>query len=193
MTDLVIRGNRVSSRNRQVRLEFTDIIRGLALDVGIRSLQQAGAVNAMIDIDGSVHTSGTRGEHAWRAGIPDATGKHLVGTIETAAGESIITVRALDTTAGKQGLTYRRVVDPRNGMPVQDTGSVTVIHDSALAASAAATAFLVSGTEHWKTIADHMGVRAVVMITANGTIYTSPAIERRINWKQGVMHRHLVP
>jgi thiamine biosynthesis lipoprotein len=193
MSDLVIRGNRISSRNRQVRLEFGESIRGLALDYSIRSLREAGVDNAMIEIDGNVHTTGMRGKHAWWAGVPDATGRYQVGSIETIAGESIFTVRASDTAIGKEDLIYRRIIDPRSGQPAQEVHSVTVIHGSAITANAAATAFLVAGPEHWKNVAQHMGVHAVIMITDDGTIYTSPAIEHRVHWNQGITHQHLAP
>lgn len=193
MNDLAIRGNRVSSRNRQVRLEFGDVIRGLALDLGIKNLRLAGVDNAMIDIGGNVHTTGTRGDHAWWIGIPDITGKHMIGSIETSENESVVSVRALDTSLGQQDLVYRRIVDPRNGQPVSEIQSVTVIHSSAMVANAAATAFLVAGMHDWKRVADRMDVHALLMITQDGTIYTSPAIDHRIHWKQGITHQHLMP
>lgn len=193
MNDLNIRGNRVSSRNRETRMELGDIIRGFALDKGIDNLKQAGATNAMIDIGGSVHTTGTRGEHAWWIGIPDASGKHMIGSVDTSHGESIFTVRATDTSPGQDDLVYRRIVDPRTGQPAQEVASVTVIHSSATVANAAATALLIAGSKDWKGIADRMGAHAVIMITQDGTIYTSPAIEARIHWKQGITHQHLVP
>jgi len=58
MDDLIITGNEVSSRNRLVKLEFGDMIRGLALDKGIEHLGRLGVSNAMIDIGGSVRTMG---------------------------------------------------------------------------------------------------------------------------------------
>jgi thiamine biosynthesis lipoprotein len=193
MEDILVQGNRVSSRNRHARLEFGGIIRGLALDLAMRSLREAGAVNAMVAIGGNVHTSGMRGDHAWWTGIPDAGGSHLIGSIETAEHESVFTVRALDIALGRQDLVYRRVVDPRTGQPVDRIRSVTVVHDSAMVASAAATALLIAGTAGWKDIADRMDVHALLMITAEGDIYTSPAIDQRIHWKQGITHQHLVP
>ena len=193
MEDVVVRGNRLSSRNRRVKLEFGDIIRGLALDLAVRSLHETGAVNAMIDIGGTVHASGTRGDHAWWVGIPNATGKHRIGSIETADNESVVTVRALDTSIGQQDLVYRRIVDPRNGQPVSGIRSVTVVAGSAVVASAAATAFMIAGTGDWKSVADRMGVHALLLITEDGTIYTSPAIDHRIHWRQGITHQHLVP
>jgi thiamine biosynthesis lipoprotein len=193
MEDIVVHGNRVSSRNRHARLEFGGIIRGLALDLAIRSLREAGAVNAMVAIGGNVHTSGRRGDHAWWTGIPDAGGSRLIGSIETADNESVFTVRALDTSLGRQDLIYRRIVDPRTGQPVEEIRSVTVVHDSAMVANAAATAFLIAGTAGWKEVADRMDVHALLLITADGDIYTSPAIDQRIHWKQGITHQHLVP
>lgn len=193
MDDVMVRGNRMSSRNRQVRLEFGDIIRGLALDIAIRSLREAGAANAMINIGGNVHTSGMRADHAWWIGIPDAGGSHLIGSIETGDNESVFTVHALDAAPGRQDRIYRRLIDPRSGQPASGIRSVTVVHDSAMVASAAATAFLVAGTGGWKAVADRMDVHALLLITADGTIYTSPALDHRIHWKEGITHQHLVP
>lgn len=193
MHDLQIRGNRVSSSNRQVRLDFGEFIRGLALDMGIRSLRQAGATDAMIVIDGNVHTSGTRGDHAWWIGIPGADGSHLIGSIETGDNESVVTVRALDPALGRQSHVYRRIVDPRNGQPASGIRSVSVVHGSAMVANAAAAAFLIAGTNDWKRIADSMDVHALLLIAADGTIYTSPAIDHRIHWKEGITHQHLIP
>ncbi len=193
MDDLVVRGNRVSTRNRLVRLEFGDIIRGLALDHTIFHLQQAGVHNALIDIGGSVHTVGSRGDHAWWIGIPDASGERTVGSIETDSNESVVTVRALDRSYGKEGFVYRHVVDPRTGMPVEDIKSVTIVHRSAARANAAAAAIMIAGLEDWKSVADGMDVQQILIINAEGAIYTSPAIDHRIQWKQGVIHKHLVP
>jgi len=102
-------------------------------------------------------------------------------------------VRALDKSFDKQGLIYRRIIDPRNGQPVSEFQSVTVIHSSAMVANAAATAFLIAGSKDWKRVADRMDVHALLVVTQDGTIYTSPAIDHRIHWKQGITHQHLVP
>ncbi|MFV1972956.1 MAG: FAD:protein FMN transferase [Thiohalobacterales bacterium] len=193
MDDLVIHRNRIHSRNRFVRLEFGDIIRGLALDKSLEHLKRAGVENAMVDIGGSVKTTGTRGDHAWWIGIPDATGKRHLGYIETNGDEAVFTAQALGRSFGKQDFVYRHVVDPRTGIPVSRIQSVTIAHKSAMTANAAAAALMVAGMEGWKTIADSMDVHAFILITRDGTIYTTPAIEDRIHWKQGIAHSHLVP
>ncbi len=193
MDDLHITGNNVSSKNRMVKLEFGDMIRGLALDKGIEHLGRHGVSNAMIDIGGNVRTMGTRGDHDWWIGIPDATGRHLIGSIENIDDQSVVTVRAFDKSFGKQGLVYRHVIDPRTGIPVKDIESVTVMHDSAMIANASAVTLLIAGIDNWKSITDKMGVHKVLVITNDGTIYTSPAMAHIIHWKQGVENTNLVP
>jgi thiamine biosynthesis lipoprotein len=193
MDDLVIDGNKITSRNRLVRLEFGDIIRGFALENGIGRLGELGVSNAMIDIGGSVRTIGSRGDHDWWIGIPDATGKHLIGSTESIDYQSVVTVRAFDKLFGKSGLVYRHVVDPRTGMPVRDIQSVTVMHDNAVTANVVAVSILIAGVKAWKAIADNMDAHKILLITKDGTIYISPAMAHIMHWKQGVDYQYLVP
>ncbi|MGB5259479.1 MAG: FAD:protein FMN transferase, partial [Gammaproteobacteria bacterium] len=172
MLDLRIAGNRVSSKNPRVKLEFGDIIRGFALDKSIDHLKRVGVENAMVNIGGNVHAVGTRGDHAWWVGVPDVTGKHHIGYIETDGDEAVFTVRAFDRSLGKEDSIYRHIVDPRTGLPVNHIQSVTVLHENAMIANAAAAALIVADTDNWKTIADSMNVHAFLMISRDGIIYT---------------------
>jgi thiamine biosynthesis lipoprotein len=193
MDDLLIKGNKVSSRNRLVKLEFGDMIRGLALDKGVEHLKRLGVSNAMIDIGGSVRTTGTRGDHDWWIGIPDASGRNFIGSLENIDDQAVVTVRAFDKSFGKNGLVYRHVVDSRTGMPASDIQLVVVMHENAMLANASAVTILVAGINDWKTVADRMDVHKILLITKDGTIYTSPAMEHIIHWKQGIEHQYLVP
>jgi thiamine biosynthesis lipoprotein len=193
MDDLIIKGNKISSRNRRVKLEFGDMIRGLALDKGIEHLGEIGVANAMIDIGGSVRTRGTRGEHDWWIGLADATGKHLIGSIENIDDQAVVTVRAFDKSFGKEEPVYRHIVDPRTGTPVSDIQSVVVMHENAMIANASAVTILIAGLNDWKTVADKMGAHRILLITKDGTIYTSLAMEHVIHWKPGIDHQYLAP
>ncbi len=62
-----------------------------------------------------------------------------------------------------------------------------------VAFAGAAAALLVAGLEEWPTIADGMQAHTLMMITADGTIYTSPSMEQRIRWKQNIGHKSLAP
>lgn len=193
MNDLVFDGNRVSSRNPEVKLEFGDIIRGYALDRGMQHLKALGVEDAMIQLSGGIRTIGARGDHPWWAGIPIAADEHIIGFIEDISGEAVVTVRALDKSMGREDAVYRHVVDPRSGLPVRDIQSVTVIHDFATRANVAATVFLINGIEDWSSLARQMDVQAILIVATDGTIYTSPRMEERLHWKQDVPHQHLIP
>jgi thiamine biosynthesis lipoprotein len=193
MDDLIIKGNKISSRNRQVKLEFGDMIRGLALDKGIEQLRKLGVENAMIDIGGSVRTIGTRGDHDWWIGLFDAGGKHLIGSIENIDDQAVVAVRAADKSFGKDGPVYRHIIDPRTGMPASAIQSVVVMHENAMIANASAVTILIAGIKDWKMVADKMGAHKILLITKDGNIYTSLAMEHIIHWKQGIKHQYLVP
>lgn len=194
MDDLIFEGNRVSSRRPVVKLEFGDMIRGFALDMGIAHLKQMHIDNAMIFIGSGVATLGTREGEPWWIGLPlHSKVERMVGTIESTGDKAVVTVHAFDKSIGKRDSVYRHVVDPRSGLPVKETQSVTVIHDSATTANAAAAALLVNGREGWASVAEKMGVQLVMMITQDGAIYTSPMLEKRIQWKPNLEHKSLLP
>jgi len=193
MSDLVLDGNTVSSQNPSVKLEFGDLIRGYAMEKGIGQLKKMGIENAMIDIGGSVRGMGSRDNRPWWVHVMDASGGHSIGYVELGRDEAVVSVRAFDRSIGKQDFVYRHVVDPRSGLPVTDVKAVTVIHDNAVWANAAASALLVAGINDWALTANKMGVRAVMMITQDGTLYTNAAMEERLHWNQAMDHKRLVP
>ncbi len=193
MEDLVLNGNEVSSKNPSVRLEFGDMIRGYALDKGMAHLKKLDISNAMIELGGSVRSVGSRGEHPWWNSVTGIGGVHSVGYIELGEDEAVVTVRAFDRSIGKQDFVYRHVVDPRTGLPVREVNTVTIIHDSAAWANAAATTLLISGIDDWASVASKMGARSVMIIMQDGTMYTSTTMEERLHWNQRTEHQHLVP
>jgi thiamine biosynthesis lipoprotein len=193
MSDIIIKGNFVSSRNPDVRLEFGDLIRGFALDKGIEHLQSQNIEHAMIDIGESARVIGRKGKHPWWVGLHDANGEHLLGTIELTDGNSVVTARAVTEIPGEQGTVFRYAVDPRNGLPARGIASVTVIHNSAAVADIAASSLLISGRDSWKKIAERFSVKALIIFDEDGTIYMSPAMSEMIHWKQRLPHNLLVP
>jgi thiamine biosynthesis lipoprotein len=194
MDDLVLDGNKVSSRNRSVKLEFGDLIRGFALERGTALLKEMGVENSKIFIGSGVATAGTRGGDPWWIGLPLLPGgEQIAGTIESTGNEAVVTVHAFERSIGRNDAVYRHVVDTRTGHPVKETRSVTVIHASATVANAAAAALLINGRDGWDSVAGKMGVQSVMMIARDGTIYTTPEMQHRIHWTQDVVHQSLVP
>jgi len=193
MSDININGNTISSSNRYVKLEFGDVIRGFAMDKVIEHLKDMDIENAMIDIGPSVRVVGNKGEHPWWVGLYDATGKHIIGTIELSDDSAVVTARALTKSSLDKGAIYRHVVYPDTGLPVKDISSVTVVHESAAVADVAATALMIAGIDSWKSVASNMNVTAILLFTSDGTIYLSPAMSDMISWKTEISHKFLRP
>jgi thiamine biosynthesis lipoprotein len=191
MEDIVIDGNVVRSDNTSVKLEFGDVIRGFAMDKGIERLEALGIGDAMIDVGPSVRAMGSKGEHPWWVGLHDAAGEHILGIIELPEDESVVTVKAFATSAAVEGTIHRHVVNPMTGMPVKGIASATVVHDSAAVASVAAASLLVAGIDNWKTVADRMGVRALLLFADDGSLYISSALSPMIHWRTEVSHELL--
>lgn len=191
MSDIVVNGNIVSSKNTSVKLEFGDVIRGYAMDKGIKHLKSTGIENAMIDIGPSARVIGKKGKHPWWVGLHDASDKHILGTIKLSGDKAVVTVKAFSKSASDKGTIYRHVVNPMTGMPVKGIASITVVHKSAAVANVTATSLMVAGLENWKTVTKRMGVKAVLIIADDGTIYLSPAMSQMINWRTEVPHKFL--
>jgi thiamine biosynthesis lipoprotein len=61
---------------------------------------------------------------------------------------------------------------------------VTVIHERAALADAAATALFVAGPQDWPRVAADLGLDQVMLIEASGRIHVSPAMRERL-WFPG--------
>jgi thiamine biosynthesis lipoprotein len=59
---------------------------------------------------------------------------------------------------------------------------VTVLHDDATTADAAATALFVAGPDRWYEIARRMGIRYVLLVDDDGVLHMNPAMEKRLNF-----------
>ena len=69
IADLTISENTITSRNRQVALDFGGYLKGVALDRAAAILRSQGIDNALINIGGNVMALGSKEGRRWRVGI----------------------------------------------------------------------------------------------------------------------------
>lgn len=74
---------------------------------------------------------------------------------------------------------YPHILDPRTGYPATENISVTVIHQQAARADAAATALIVAGSA-WPQIAASMGIDHVMLMRADGQIEMTAAMAEQV-------------
>ncbi len=189
IADLSLDGNRVSSRNPAVALDFGGYLKGVALDRAAASLKADGIANALINIGGNVMALGTRdgAGRPWRVGIqhprPQAVGGAPLATLELRDGEAIGTSGDYHRYFEVDGRRYCHLLDPRSGYPAQGTQAVTVLIAPGKAAGMRSDALskpiFIAG-DAWRTMARKLGVEAVLRVGADGTASATPAMHGRL-------------
>ena len=186
MDDLTLQGNRLSSRNPAVQLDFGAYAKGYAVDVAIGRLRELGIENAIVNSGGDLIAIGSKDGEPWRIGIqhPQGEYKTLFAWLEVADGEAVFTSGNYERYREDQGVRYSHILDPRTGRPVDGVTSVTVIHDNGAIADAAATALVVAGPTEWERIASQMGIEYVMLVDDAGTVYMTGKMQQRIHFQQ---------
>lgn len=182
MTDLEIKNGEVSSRNPAVQLDFGGIAKGYAVELALQRLQSLGIENAIVNAGGGLGVIGRRGERHWSIGVRHPQGEGVLASIEIHPGEQVHTSGNYERFREHEGIRYSHILDARTGWPVDDIVSCSVIHADGTLADAAATALVIAGVADWQRVANRMGIRHVMLVSEDGTVYLSPAMEQRIQF-----------
>ena len=181
MNNLTLKNIQLQSNNEQVSLNFGAFAKGFAIERSMQTLRQFGIQHAVINAGGDLKVIGQHKNRPWRIGIRHPRDKNaVIASVSTLNNESIFTSGDYERFFIFKNRRYNHILDPRTGYPADVSQSVTVIHDDAGIADAAATALFVAGPDHWHRIAKNMGIKFVMLVAANGDIHMNPAMARRI-------------
>ena len=188
MQDISVNGVRVISKNAAVKLDFGGVAKGFAIDRLLKGLKQKGINNALIDTGGDLKVIGQHGERAWKVAIRDPRKKgKFVASIELKDNEAAFTSgdyeRYLKNKKNNDQHLHH-IIDPRTGYPAKSTQSVTVLHNNAATADAAATALFIAGPNDWVKIAKAMDVKYVLLIDSKNNVHISTAMSKRVKFEQ---------
>lgn len=162
-----------------VKLDFSAIAKGNAVDVVAEFLASRGINDLLVEIGGEIVCHGTKSNgEPWRTAIEDPT-------VEVYEREILAVANLYDkavATSGnyrnyyvKDGKKYAHTIDPSTGYPVfHSLLSASVFANDCMTADAYATAFMVIGLEKAKEIlADHPSLDAFLIYTLeDGSIET---------------------
>ena len=189
IADLQIEGNRVSSRNRAVALDFGGYLKGVALDRAVASLKADGIANALVNIGGNVMALGSRdGEGTpWRIGIqhprPQSVGGMPLASLELRDGEALGTSGDYHRYFEVGGRRYCHLLDPRSGFPAEGTQAVTLLvgpgSKTGMRSDALSKPIFIAG-KAWRAMATKLGVAAVLRVDGDGAVSATPAMQARI-------------
>jgi len=184
MSDIHYENLTMHGSNANIHLDFGGFAKGVAVDTTIEHLREFGISNAIINAGGDLRAIGQRGDRPWRIGIRNPRGEGVFASIEISGDESVFTSGDYERYFTADNTRYHHIIDPRTGYPADQTQSVTVLHNDAATADAAATALFIAGPEQWHSIARAMGIKYVMLIDKSGKVHMNPAMAKRIEFNQ---------
>lgn len=179
MADISLRGIRMRSANRAVKLDLGALAKGHALDVALARLREAGAREATVRAGRGLRV--LTGDQEVTETLDLAGGK---ATVNLRGDVGLYTLAARDRYFDYDGTRYPAVIDPRTGRPAEGVASVTVVQPSAGDAGAIATALFVAGAAGWPSTASALGARQVMLVDTNGRVHLTAAMARQVRFAQ---------
>ncbi|MFV9616558.1 MAG: FAD:protein FMN transferase [Gammaproteobacteria bacterium] len=184
--------NRLSNINPAVSLNFGAFAKGYAIELEMKQLQKMNIQNAVINAGGDLSAIGRHGDRRWNIGIRHPREDSILASIEVKHNESIFTSGDYERYYFYQGRRFHHILDPRTGYPTADAQSVTVLHQDAGRADAAATAIAVAGSKNWQRIAKNMGISHVMLVDSKDNIHLTPAMKKRIKFLNKSPASHII-
>ncbi len=182
MTDLELKDGMLHSSNTAVQLDFGGIAKGYAVELALARLRSFGIDNAIVNAGGGLGVIGRRGDRPWNVGVRHPQGQGILASLEVHDGEHVHTSGNYERFREHEGLRYAHILDPRSGWPVDSITSCTVISRDGTLADAAATALVIAGRDEWHRLAVRMGIKYVILVGEDGTVYMNPAMAARVHF-----------
>ncbi|MBS1141176.1 MAG: ApbE-like lipoprotein [Proteobacteria bacterium] len=186
IADIKIDGTTISSRNRNVALDFGGYLKGVALDRAAAILRAQGIHNALINIGGNVMALGSKEGKKWRVGIQHPRQPGPLATVTLDDGEAIGTSGDYQRFFEVDGQRYAHLLDPRTGYPANHTQAVTVLipkgPKAGTLSDAASKPIFIAGPDGWRDMARKMDVGLVLRVDHNNQIFVTEALRQRLEF-----------
>ncbi|MDN0075760.1 FAD:protein FMN transferase [Crenobacter sp. SG2303] len=187
LADLTIDGDRLTSRNRELSLDFGGYTKGLALDRARRELLAAGVRSVLVDIGGDVIALGKQPDGTpWKVAIQHPRKSEAMAVLALADGEAVATSGDYQRYFSDRGGRHCHLVDPRDGSTDCKLQAVTVLMpagpEAGARADVAGKPIYFAGPAGAGRYAARFGTPYVLLIDADGTAWVSPAFDKRLEW-----------
>ena len=186
MADLKFDGTKISSRNRDVKIDLGGYAKGYALDRAVDILRKEGVQNALINIGGNIIAMGERGNRPWRIGIQHPRKPSAIAAMDLYNEEAIGTSGDYQRYFEKDGKRYCHVIDPSTGMPVENVQSVSIIAKTGteigVMSDVASKPIFIAGAEKWRTASKMMGIDLVLRVDGKGGVDVTTLMSKRLTF-----------
>ena len=180
MLDLQIEGQRATSSNEHLQLDFGGIAKGYAIGLIADYLQQQGYEHYLINAGGDLVTSGNKFGKAWRIAIQDPFKPGAIASIELLGRHSLFTSGNYQRFYRKDNNRVHHIIDPRTGGPSAQISSATVLTIDPVLADVAATTLMIGGLENPQSLAQSLGVDDYLVVSEDQEIIISRSLADKL-------------
>ena len=151
-----------------VRLDLGGIAKGYAADAALAVLREHGVTRALVDAGGDlVAGDPPPGRDGWRVELPDGSGSLSLANAAVATSGDLYKHVEID------GVRYSHIVDPRTGLGLTGSATVTVLASDGMTADALASAISVLGSEAGVALLERTGEAEGRVVTPEGVRMTT--------------------
>jgi thiamine biosynthesis lipoprotein len=178
--DVSIVGDRLSSRNPRVQLDFGAVAEGVAGGLILDTLRRHGIEHALVSLGGDVVALGDGDGRPWTVAVRDPFGG-VLGGVELGDGEALFSTGNYNKfRASPSGARWGHILDPRTGYPARGAAAVVILHPDPVVADAGATALFVAGPAGFERIARRLGLGCALMVTEENEMLVTAAMKARL-------------
>jgi thiamine biosynthesis lipoprotein len=168
-----------------VRLDFSGIAKGHAVDRVSERLTAMGATHHLVEIGGELRGAGVKPDsRPWWVELQQAPGAPAPRTVAALFDMAVATSGDWVRRYEIGGQAYSHTIDGRTGRPVDNgVASVTVLADTAMYADAMATALTVMGPDEGPAFAGAMAIAAAFVVRGEDGLreIVTPAFTAMLN------------
>ena len=186
MADLKFDGTKISSSNRDVKIDLGGYAKGYALDRAVDILKKEGVQNALINIGGNIIAMGERGNRPWKIGIQHPRKPSAIAVMDIYDSEAIGTSGDYQRYFEKDGKRYCHVIDPITGMPTENVQSVSIVVKTGtqigVMSDVASKPIFIAGAQKWREAARTMGIDLVLRVDGKGGVDVTTLMSKRLTF-----------
>ncbi len=175
-------GDRIVSGPTFLMIDLGGIAKGAILEDSVQILRELGVNHAIVNIGGDLIVLGNVNGRPASIGIRSPIAEKPLASLDVAGGETVVTSGNYERYIEIDGQRYNHILNPQSGYPVEHTASVTVVHDDAMLADAAATALMVGGAEEFDALTEAMNIDFALLIDASGDLRLTRSMDERLHW-----------
>ena len=175
-------GDRIVSGRTFLMIDLGGIAKGAILEDSVQILRELGVNHAIVNIGGDLTVIGNVNGRPASIGIRSPIAEKPLASLDVAGGETVVTSGNYERYIEIDGQRYNHILNPQSGYPVEHTASVTVVHDDAMLADAAATALMVGGAEEFDALTEAMNIEFALLIDASGDLRLTRSMDERLHW-----------